>query len=53
MRKTVAAIAVQLIGLVGLATFIEGIREIYQPAALITGGALVVLWTIMKVRASP
>jgi hypothetical protein len=42
--------AVQVIGLGGFAVFIEGIREIYQPAALIVGGGLVVTWTILKVR---
>jgi hypothetical protein len=46
----VRAATVQLIGLAGVAAIIEGVRQIYHPAALIVGGALAVLWTILKVR---
>jgi hypothetical protein len=44
---------IQSVGLAGFAIFIEGIREIYSPAAMIVGGGLLVLWTIMKVRSTP
>lgn len=46
------SVLVQSIGLAGFLTFLEGIRRIYEPAALIVGGGLVVLWTILKVRNS-
>lgn len=43
-------VLVQGIGLAGFAIFVEGIRQIYQPAALVIGGGLVVVWTVLKVR---
>ncbi len=48
----VRAASIQVTGLGGFVVFIEGIRQVYQPAALIVGGALVVAWTIMKVRST-
>jgi hypothetical protein len=53
MWPIVRSAFIQLIGLAGFAVAVEGIRRIYQPAALIIGGGLVVLWTILKVRANP
>lgn len=50
--SVVRSVLIQSVGLAGLAAFIEGVRQIYTPAALIVGGALVVFWTIMKVRAT-
>jgi uncharacterized membrane protein YraQ (UPF0718 family) len=44
------SVVVQGIGLGGLVAFIEGIRQIYEPAALVVGGALVVAWAILKMR---
>lgn len=41
---------IQSVGLAGFAMFIEGIRRIYEPAALMVCGAALVGWTIMKVR---
>lgn len=48
----VRGVTVQVIGLSGFAVFIEGIREIHTPTAMIVGGGLVVFWTILKVRQS-
>lgn len=41
---------VQCVGLIGVALFVEGVRQIYQPAALMVSGALIVVWTVLKVR---
>ncbi len=41
---------VQCVGLIGFGTFIAGVWLMHRPAALIVGGALLVGWTVMKVR---
>lgn len=41
---------VQSIGLLGVGSFIYGFLLIYPPAAWIVGGALVVVWTMLKMR---
>lgn len=41
---------IQGVGLAGLGVFLAGIHRIYEPAAMIVGGALAVTWTILKVR---
>jgi hypothetical protein len=53
MWPIVRSATVQLIGLAAFVVFVEGIRRIYQPAAMIVGGGLVVFWTILKVRENP
>lgn len=44
------SLTVQSVGLFGFAAFLFGIWQIYQPAALVVGGALLVVWTILKMR---
>lgn len=51
-QRVLSSVAVQGVGLGGFAIFIEGIRQIYQPAAMIVGGGLMIAWTILKVRRS-
>jgi hypothetical protein len=35
-------------GLAGFGAFVEGLRQVYPPAALMVGGALVVAWAVLK-----
>jgi uncharacterized protein (DUF697 family) len=42
------SIAVQLVGVGGLASLVEGVREFSPSAALIVGGVLAVAWAILK-----
>ena len=50
--ETFKLLTVQAVGLVGFVAFVEGVRQMYPPAAFVTGGALAVLWAILKARQS-
>lgn len=50
MVSLMGPVLVQSIGLAGFVVFVEGIRQIHQPAAMIVGGGIVVAWTVLKVR---
>jgi len=43
-------VGVQAVGLAGLAAFLEGVKRIHEPSAWIVGGALVVVWAVLKSR---
>lgn len=42
---------VHMVGLLGTASVVEGVRQMYAPAAWIVGGVFAMAWTVMKVRA--
>lgn len=48
----VASALVQTVGLAGFTAFLYGVWQIHRPTTWIIGGALVVLWTILKVRST-
>lgn len=43
-------VGVQGAGFLGLIAFLEGVRRVHEPSALIVGGALVVVWAVLKSR---
>lgn len=48
--QVIPVVGVQVVGLVGLAALVEGVRQVYPPAAFIIGGTLAVVWAVLKSR---
>lgn len=49
-RALVREVVVQLVGLLGFAAFLFGLWHIYWPVAYVVGGALLVVWALLKMR---
>lgn len=49
-QQLMRSVVVQTVGLVGYAAFLYGLWSIYWPAAFVVGGALLMLWAILKMR---
>ena len=51
-KAVVSAVLVQGVGLAGFGVCMAGVWRVYEPAAMIAGGALAVAWTVLKVRSA-